>query len=54
MPDRFAPGRFIEPHRFLTKSSVSVIPGMLEAGGFSMVVSVMGFNQSVSDNFYHS
>jgi hypothetical protein len=38
MLDILVPGRFIEPHRFLTKSSVSVIPGMLAAGGFSMAI----------------
>jgi hypothetical protein len=38
MPGRPVPGICIDPHRFLTKSRVSVMPGM-GAEGFSMVVS---------------
>jgi hypothetical protein len=38
MPGRPVPGICMDPHRFLTKSRVSVMPGM-GAEGFSMVVS---------------
>jgi hypothetical protein len=41
MPGRPVPGICIDPHKFLTKSSVSVMPGM-GAEGFSMVVSLFG------------
>jgi len=49
MPGRPVPGICMDPHRFLTNSSVSVTPGMAGAEGFSMVVSPWLVAASVTD-----
>ena len=49
MPGMPVPGICMDPHRFLTNSSVSVTPGMAGAEGFSMVVSPWLVAASVTD-----